>query len=105
MGIDIHDSAIPAIGCLPEDLSTISWENFVAPKRSNNARLVYLSRVDRIPVKYTDYLPKPLFCTPFDHRMYKQLDPNSVTFICSRHSRGVDFRAVPGCGIDLLVVC
>ena len=44
MGIDIHDSAIPAIGDLPEDLPAISWENFISPKRSNNARLIYYNR-------------------------------------------------------------
>ena len=103
MGLEVHDSAIPAMGPLPKDLSTISWENFMSPKRSNNARLVYLSRLDRIPPKYKDELQKPFSYTPFDHRSYRQLAPNSVTLVCWRQARGVDFRAIKGCGIDLLI--
>ena len=105
MGVSVHDSAIPAIGHLPEDLPSISWENFMAPKRSNNARLVYVARFERIPSRYKDGLQKPFVYTPFDPKKYRQLAPNTVTVIGWRQARGVDFRAVQGCGIDLLITC
>lgn len=105
LGIEVHDSAIPAMGSLPEDLSTISWEQFLAPTRSKNARLVYVTRLERFPAKFNAALPKGFTEAPFDPKTYRKLAPCTVTFIDRRHARGVDFRALAGCGIDLLITC
>ena len=42
LGIRVHDSAIPAMGHLSQDLQDITWEQFADPRRTKNARLVYV---------------------------------------------------------------
>ena len=48
LGIQVHDSAIPVMGHISEDLSAITWEQFMDPRRTNNARLVYVYRIARL---------------------------------------------------------
>ena len=103
LGVQVHDSAIPALGELPRDLPTVTWEQAYDTRRSNNARLVYVPRTDRHADKYTSSLPKRFVITPFNPKTYRDLAPNTLTVIDARQARGVDFRAVKGCGIDLLI--
>ena len=103
LGIRVHDSAIPAMGHLSQDLQDITWEQFADPRRTKNARLVYVARTDKAQDKYRDTLPEGLALAAFNPKTYRQLAPNSVTIIDWRHARGVDFRAEAGHGIDLLI--
>ena len=66
---------------------------------------MYVNRIDRHADKFRNNLPKGLVCTPFDPKTYRDLAPNTVTLIEAKQARGVDFRAAPGCGIDLLITC
>ena len=65
----------------------------MSPKFSKNPRLVYVTRIERIPLRFKEGLPKPFVYTPFDPKKYRQLAPNTVTVIGWRQARGVDFRA------------
>ena len=66
------------------------------------ARLVYVPKVEKLEEKLQN-LPEYLSVTPFSMETYKKLQPDTVTIIDQRHSRGVDFRAATEDGISLLV--
>ena len=50
-------------------------------------------------------MPEGFTVVPFDSQTYRKLAPNTVTYINKFQARGVDFRAVAGRGIDLLITC
>ena len=73
--------------------------------RSNNARLVYVYRTDRVDPIVSQAIPAFIRQVPFNPVTYRDLQPGTVTFIDKRHARGVDFRAAVGSGLDLLIAC
>ena len=103
LNICVHDSGIPAMASLAqEDLSVTDWDAFFSEKQPRVARLVYAAKVEKLEEKLQS-LPEYLSITPFSMETYRQLQPDTVTVIDQRHSRGIDFRAATEDGISLLV--
>ena len=107
LGIHVHDSHVPAMGAMPagekENLPELTLEEFLDPGRSQAARLVYCTKADRWMAAAANLLPSSARVTRFDPATYKQLEAGTVMVIEPRHGRGLDFRAMEGGSIDLLV--
>ena len=107
LGISVHDSFIPAMGSLAEaearDLAELTVEEFMDPGRSQSARLVYCYRTDKMMAILAKLVEPGHRLTRFDRETYRQMEPGTTMVIEPRHARGLDFRAIDGEGIDLLV--
>ena len=107
LGISVHDSFIPAMGSLAEaeakNLAELTVEEFMDPGRSRSARLVYCYRPDKMMATLAKLVEPGHRLTRFDRETYRQMEPGTTMVIEPRHARGLDFRAIDGEGIDLLV--